>query len=171
MKARKLCWLSHRQSSELAIVAIAPSLFERGITLHLRDITQAYVQSTRVIYARPPKDMIGELPPNVIFKVIKPLYGTPEAGAHWLFFVFVVWTLNWRSHYVHCSFLYKLRIHAHSFVFHLLSFDCWKALLSFQKEELPVLVVLVWWSRDTISRDHLPLLMPSSCVPFHSFRR
>jgi hypothetical protein len=43
--------------------------------------------------------------------------------------------------------------------------------LSFQKEELPVLVVLVWWSRDTISRDHLPLLMPSSCVPFHSFRR
>jgi hypothetical protein len=103
--------------SQRIIVAIAPSLFERGITLHLRDITQAYVQSTRVIYARPPKDMIGELPPNVIFKVIKPLYGIPEAGTHWLFFVFVVWTLN-------CSFLYKLRIHAHSFVFHLLSFDC-----------------------------------------------
>ena len=27
--------------------------------------------------------MIGELPPNVIFKVIKPLYGIPEAGTHW----------------------------------------------------------------------------------------
>jgi reverse transcriptase-like protein len=73
--------------SQRIIVAIAPSLLERGITLHLRDITQAYVQSTsklsRVIYARPPKDMIGELPPNVIFKVIKPLYGIPEAGTHW----------------------------------------------------------------------------------------
>jgi len=31
---------------------------------------------------RPPKDVIGELPPNVIFKVIKPLYGIPEAGTH-----------------------------------------------------------------------------------------
>jgi hypothetical protein len=73
--------------SQRAIIALAPSLFQMGIRIHLRDITQAYVQSVtklaRTIYALPPKDMVGELPPGMIFKVIKPLYGVPEAGTHW----------------------------------------------------------------------------------------
>jgi Reverse transcriptase (RNA-dependent DNA polymerase) len=73
--------------SQRIIAALAPSLKDQGITLYLRDITQAYVQSTttlaRVIFARPPKEMIYELPPNSIFKVIRPLYGIPEAGTHW----------------------------------------------------------------------------------------
>jgi len=38
-----------------------------------------------------------------------------------------------------------------SLVFHLLSFDCWKALLSFQKEELPVLVALLSHSLGDLS--------------------
>src|SRR3984885_14895270 len=43
--------------SQRIIAAIAPSFKSQGITLHLRDITQAYVQSTttlaRKIFARP----------------------------------------------------------------------------------------------------------------------
>ena len=72
--------------SQRIVVALAPSLKSRGINLHLRDITQAYVQSAtplaRVIFARPPKEMTHELPPGIIFKVVKPLYGVPEAGIH-----------------------------------------------------------------------------------------
>jgi hypothetical protein len=37
----------------------------------------------RTIYTTPPKDIDGELPQGMIFKVIKPLYGIPEAGTHW----------------------------------------------------------------------------------------
>ena len=37
----------------------------------------------RVIFARPLKEMVKELPPNMIFRVVKPLYGVPKAGIHW----------------------------------------------------------------------------------------
>jgi Reverse transcriptase (RNA-dependent DNA polymerase) len=50
-----------------------------------RDIKQAYVQSetalVREFYATPPKKV--DLPRNTVLKVIKPLYGIPEAGNHW----------------------------------------------------------------------------------------
>lgn len=73
--------------SQRIVAALAPSLKEQGITLHLRDLTQAYVQSTttlvHAISARPPKEVLHELPPKTIFKVIRPLYGIPEAGTHW----------------------------------------------------------------------------------------
>jgi Reverse transcriptase (RNA-dependent DNA polymerase) len=53
--------------------------------LHLRDITQAYVQSEtnliREFYIEPPVEM--GLSKDVILKVVKPLYGIPEAGNHW----------------------------------------------------------------------------------------
>jgi hypothetical protein len=53
--------------------------------LHLRDITQAYVQSeTTVIrdfYVEPPVEM--NLSKVVILKGMKPLYGISEAGNHW----------------------------------------------------------------------------------------
>jgi hypothetical protein len=53
--------------------------------LHLRDITQAYVQSEttliRDFYVEPPVEM--NLTEEVILKVVKPLYGIPEAGNHW----------------------------------------------------------------------------------------
>lgn len=57
--------------------------------LYLRDISQAYVQSTtnlnREIYARPPKELRNKLglEEGSILKVLKPLYGVPEAGNHW----------------------------------------------------------------------------------------
>ena len=56
-----------------------------GHGLHLRDISQAYVQSAtplaREFYIRPPVEL--GLGPDHVLKVIKPLYGVPEAGAHW----------------------------------------------------------------------------------------
>ena len=57
--------------------------------LYLRDISQAYVQSTttlnRDFYIKPPQELAHEfgLPGDSILKVIKPLYGVPEAGNHW----------------------------------------------------------------------------------------
>lgn len=60
-----------------------------GHELYLRDISQAYVQSTtnlnRQFYVRPPKELQNQLGLNErsILKVLKPLYGVPEAGNHW----------------------------------------------------------------------------------------
>jgi len=57
--------------------------------LYLRDISQAYVQSTtnlnREFYVRPPRELSKELgiDKDSILKVVKPLYGVPEAGNHW----------------------------------------------------------------------------------------
>ena len=62
------------------IVAILP-----GYSLYLRDITQAYTQSktqlNRDFYVRPPAEL--KLTGGSILRVIKPLYGVPEAGNHW----------------------------------------------------------------------------------------
>jgi hypothetical protein len=73
--------------SQRILVALAATLIEQGLKLCLRDITQAYVQSLtklrRKVYARPPKEMVDELPKGTIFEVILPLYGIPEAGNHW----------------------------------------------------------------------------------------
>ncbi|SLM34983.1 conserved hypothetical protein [Lasallia pustulata] len=53
--------------------------------LYLRDISQAYIQSTtflnRDFFVRPPAKL--KLQEGSILKVIKPLYGVPEAGNHW----------------------------------------------------------------------------------------
>lgn len=53
--------------------------------LYLRDISQAYVQSAtnlnREFYVRPPRELSIE--EDSILKVLKPLYGVPEAGNHW----------------------------------------------------------------------------------------
>lgn len=72
----------------LCIAAIkVPSDQERS--LYLRDISQAYVQSTtnlnRQFFVRPPKEMhtIFGLGEDAILHVLKPLYGVPEAGNHW----------------------------------------------------------------------------------------
>lgn len=57
------------------------------MSLHLRDVSQAYVQSkthlSREIYAKPPKEIQDNLPTNSVLKISKPLYGIPEAGTHW----------------------------------------------------------------------------------------
>jgi hypothetical protein len=57
--------------------------------LYLRDISQAYVQSAteliRNFYINPPEELAEQLnlTRNHILRVVKPLYGVPEAGAHW----------------------------------------------------------------------------------------
>ena len=70
-------------------MALAPSLFQlpdKKIQMWLRDVTQAYTQSTtliqRLILANLPKEIIHMYPPNTIMVVLKPLYGIPEAGTH-----------------------------------------------------------------------------------------
>ena len=61
----------------------------RNSKLYLRDISQAYVQSTtalnRQFYVRPPPELRDQLSLNedTVLKVLKPLYGVPEAGNHW----------------------------------------------------------------------------------------
>ncbi|KAJ5379608.1 hypothetical protein N7509_012727 [Penicillium cosmopolitanum] len=76
-----------QRASQRVIVALAPSLREKGISLSIRDITQAYVQSTtslnRLILAHLPKETKSEFPTGTIMVVRKPLYGIPEAGTHW----------------------------------------------------------------------------------------
>ncbi|KAL3420591.1 hypothetical protein PVAG01_07036 [Phlyctema vagabunda] len=53
--------------------------------LHLRDISQAYIQSTtelnRSFFVKPPREI--DIGPGNVLKVLKPLYGVPEAGTHW----------------------------------------------------------------------------------------
>lgn len=73
--------------SQRMLLCIAASLRKKGMSVSIRDITQAYIQAItklqRKIFARPPKEMIDELPPGTLFEVILPLYGIPEAGNHW----------------------------------------------------------------------------------------
>lgn len=72
--------------SQRLIVALAPSL-QHMASIYLRDITQAYVQSStslnRIILANPPKEMKKLLKPGTTMRITKPLYGIPEAGTHW----------------------------------------------------------------------------------------
>ena len=76
--------------SQRLIVCLAAMLQDNNnIKLYLRDITQAYVQSTselnRDFYIQPPLELISLLgaKSDCIVKVMKPLYGVPEAGNHW----------------------------------------------------------------------------------------
>jgi hypothetical protein len=75
-------------------MAITPSLVRLGIKLYLRDITQAYVQSTtmlnRLILANLLKEMQDQYPLDTIMIVRKPLYGILEVGTHW-----------WATYYKH----------------------------------------------------------------------
>jgi hypothetical protein len=76
-----------QRASQRLILALAPSL--KNTNIYLRDISQAYVQSTtqlnRDFYVKPPKEVkeLLQLQEDTIWKVIKPLYGVPEAGNHW----------------------------------------------------------------------------------------
>jgi hypothetical protein len=73
--------------SQRLIIALAPALMEQGMMLWIRDITQAYTQSTTVlqrqILAYLPKEIEGQYPKGTIMVVLKPLYGVAEAGTHW----------------------------------------------------------------------------------------
>ena len=70
--------------SQRLILALTATLIGSGKNLYLRDISQAYVQSDtelcRDLYIKPPIEL--EIAHNMVLKVIKPLYGIPEAGNH-----------------------------------------------------------------------------------------
>ena len=70
-----------RMSQRLILALCASTQHE----LYLRDITQAYTQSAtllnREIYVRAPQELGIEK--NLVLKIIRPLYGIPEVGAHW----------------------------------------------------------------------------------------
>ena len=76
--------LTIQQMSQRFILAFA-AIMINSCSLYLRDITQAYVQSTTSLnqkfYVRPPQEL--DFGNGAILKIIKPLYGVPEAGAHW----------------------------------------------------------------------------------------
>ena len=68
-------------------MAITPTLLKQGMDIWIRDITQAYTQSTitlqRIILTRPPTQIRHLYPDDTIMEVIKPLYGIAEAGTYW----------------------------------------------------------------------------------------
>ena len=76
-----------QRASQRLVLALAPSLLKRGLVLWLRDITQAYVQSSselaRTVLARLPTQIRDNYPDGTVMRVIKPLYGIAEAGTHW----------------------------------------------------------------------------------------
>jgi hypothetical protein len=69
--------------SQRLILCLAVSIY--GLEIYLRDISQAYTQSTtylaRDFYVCPPQEL--NLPPGMLLKILRPLYGVPEAGTHW----------------------------------------------------------------------------------------
>jgi hypothetical protein len=73
----------------LLCVAAMGSATKKSTKLYLRDISQAYVQSTtelnREFFIKPPRELAEHLKLNkgAVLKVLKPLYGVPEAGNHW----------------------------------------------------------------------------------------
>src|SRR5271155_1799902 len=75
--------------SQRLILCIAAMKLRDDMHLYLRDISQAYVQSAtnlnREFYVRPPRELENELGigKDSVLKVLKPLYGVPEAGNHW----------------------------------------------------------------------------------------
>jgi hypothetical protein len=78
-----------QRMSQRLILALTATLMNSisGTNLYLRDVTQAYVQSTtklnREFYARPPHDLGIGLDDKAVLRIMKPLYGIPEAGNHW----------------------------------------------------------------------------------------
>ena len=71
--------------SQRLILALAAILQTDQTSLYLRDIMQAYTQSktqlNRDFFVRPPAEL--RLKDGSILRVVKPLYGVPEAGNHW----------------------------------------------------------------------------------------
>src|SRR6266702_5901723 len=72
--------------SQQIILVLTPGLQQsKPVALYLRDISQAYMQSStylsKDIFIRPPHEL--NLQPGTILRVLKPLYKVPEARNHW----------------------------------------------------------------------------------------
>jgi len=74
-----------RASQRLAIAMSVVYGLPAGFSIWIRDVTQAYVQSdtpiARDIYIRAPKEL--GIADGFLLKVLRPLYGIPEAAIHW----------------------------------------------------------------------------------------
>ena len=72
-----------QRASQRLILALA--LMIPGLDIYIRDISQAYTQSTtrlsRNVFIKAPTEM--GLESGNILQVVLPLYGIPEAGTHW----------------------------------------------------------------------------------------
>ncbi|KAL3713544.1 hypothetical protein TMatcc_002247 [Talaromyces marneffei ATCC 18224] len=59
----------------------------KNVRCYIRDVTQAYIQSTtklnRDFYIRITPELAQYFPGGTFLKVVRPLYGIPEAGNHW----------------------------------------------------------------------------------------
>ena len=74
-----------QQVSQRLILALTSTLQKKNkkpLSLYLRDISQAYVQSCMLLskdfYIRPPPEL--GLLTGTVLRVVQPLYGVPEAG-------------------------------------------------------------------------------------------
>ena len=76
-----------QRCSQRLIMTLASALGQHGMTVQLRDITQAYPQAqttlNRTILAHLPTELVHRYPKGTLLHVIKPLYGIAEAGVHW----------------------------------------------------------------------------------------
>ena len=78
-----------QRMSQRLLLCIAAMKLDTSTGLYLRDISQAYVQSitklNREFYVRPPRELANQLgiEKDSVLRVVKPLYGVPEAGNHW----------------------------------------------------------------------------------------
>jgi hypothetical protein len=72
-----------QRASQRILLGLAPST--KSMKLYLRDISQAYTQSTtrlaRNVFIKPPAEL--SLPNSKLLRVVQPLYGIAEAGTHW----------------------------------------------------------------------------------------
>ena len=72
-----------QRASQRLILSLTPSMTTRN--LFIRDISQAYIQSTtnlnRLFYIKPPKEI--DLSCDNVLKVLRPLYSILEAETHW----------------------------------------------------------------------------------------
>ncbi|KAF1965002.1 hypothetical protein BU23DRAFT_585238 [Bimuria novae-zelandiae CBS 107.79] len=76
-----------QRMSQRLILTIGPLLMASyGMHCELRDITQAYVQSTdrltRTLFARLLRELRESFPPRTIFRVVRPLYSVAESGLY-----------------------------------------------------------------------------------------
>ena len=74
-----------QRMSQRLILALTAILHKKmSLDLFIRNISQAYLQSTtqlnRNFFVKPPKEL--GLKSGSILKIVKPLYGVPEAGNH-----------------------------------------------------------------------------------------
>lgn len=76
-----------RISQRLIVIMAICLMTGTDVTLNLRDITQAYIQSStnlqRIVLLELPKELKDKYPPGTVMWCIKPLYGIAESGVHW----------------------------------------------------------------------------------------